>query len=256
MSPVIVGNLDIAMLTFWAFCIFFAGLVFYLNKESRREGYPVEDEDTGAVWSQNIIDIGAPKSFLLPHGQGTTFAPPTTPRDPVIIAARRLWRGAGAPIEPIGNPLVDGIGPAAYAERARHPDLDWEGHPRVVPMRKLPGITVARQDADPRGFTILGADGKPAGKVVEMWVDRADRLVRYLETQLSSGRIILVPMTMAVVSRRKGVVEVDALNAAQFEGAPAIDAPDTITLYEEERVQAYFGGGYLYANPSRSEPLI
>jgi photosynthetic reaction center H subunit len=27
-------------------------------------------------------------------------------------------------------------------------------------------------------------------------------------------------------------------------------------LYEEERIVAYFGGGYLYANRARQEPLI
>jgi photosynthetic reaction center H subunit len=34
------------------------------------------------------------------------------------------------------------------------------------------------------------------------------------------------------------------------------EAADAITLYEEERIVAYFGGGYLYANRARQEPLI
>ena len=38
--------------------------------------------------------------------------------------------------------------------------------------------------------------------------------------------------------------------------APAIENTGTITLYEEERVQAYFGGGYLYATRARQEPLL
>jgi photosynthetic reaction center H subunit len=29
-----------------------------------------------------------------------------------------------------------------------------------------------------------------------------------------------------------------------------------VTLDEEERIVAYFGGGYLYSSPSRQEPLI
>jgi len=29
-----------------------------------------------------------------------------------------------------------------------------------------------------------------------------------------------------------------------------------VTLNEEERVVAYYGGGYLYATPARLEPLI
>jgi photosynthetic reaction center H subunit len=51
-------------------------------------------------------------------------------------------------------------------------------------------------------------------------------------------------------------VVIDALNAAQFAGVPRLEATDQITLYEEERVQAYFGGGYLYANAERQEPFL
>ena len=41
-----------------------------------------------------------------------------------------------------------------------------------------------------------------------------------------------------------------------FAGVPMPVTPGQISLYEEERVLAYFGGGYLYANRSRQEPLI
>jgi photosynthetic reaction center H subunit len=61
---------------------------------------------------------------------------------------------------------------------------------------------------------------------------------------------------MSVVKGKRGVVEVDAVTAAQFTDAPAIVGPDSITLNEEERIVAYFGGGYLYATPERSEPLV
>jgi photosynthetic reaction center H subunit len=37
---------------------------------------------------------------------------------------------------------------------------------------------------------------------------------------------------------------------------PKIARPDQVTLYEEERVVAYYGGGFLYAVPSRSEPIL
>jgi photosynthetic reaction center H subunit len=63
-------------------------------------------------------------------------------------------------------------------------------------------------------------------------------------------------MMMAKVDRRRRRVVVDALVASQFAGAPRPEARDRITLYEEERVQAYFGGGYLYATPARQEPLL
>ena len=63
-------------------------------------------------------------------------------------------------------------------------------------------------------------------------------------------------MMMASVNRRRGKVVVDALNGAQFAGVPRLDSATQITLYEEERVQAYFGGGYLYATRNRQEPFL
>ena len=47
-----------------------------------------------------------------------------------------------------------------------------------------------------------------------------------------------------------------AITAAQFDDVPAIETPGIITRYEEDRVQAYYGGGYMYATPERAEPWI
>jgi photosynthetic reaction center H subunit len=250
MAPVI----DVTMLCFYSFLLFFVGLVAYLNRESRREGYPLEDEMTGRVFSPKLLDLGDPKVFKLPHGQGNVN--PKTARDSRDIKARKTWGSYGSPYVPTGDPLVDAVGPASYAQRAKRPDLDWEGHARIVPMHAAPGISVSRGDADPRGFVMLGVDGKTAGTITEMWIDRADRLVRYLEVLLDNGRSVLVPMTMAVVHGKKGVVQTDSISAAQFANAPGIGAKDSITLDEEERIVAYFGGGYLYSSPGRQEPFL
>jgi photosynthetic reaction center H subunit len=72
----------------------------------------------------------------------------------------------------------------------------------------------------------------------------------------TGGRQVLMPMFVASVSRAGHSVTTTEITAAQFADAPAIEGTGVITLYEEERVQAYFGGGYLYATPDRSEPLI
>jgi photosynthetic reaction center H subunit len=61
---------------------------------------------------------------------------------------------------------------------------------------------------------------------------------------------------MAVIDKGRGVVKVDAILASQFAGVPKLASPNQITLDEEERVVAYYGGGYLYATPARLEPLI
>lgn len=255
MNPHITAGIDVALLVFWAFVLFFVCLVFYLRREDRREGYPLEDETSG-----RLDTVGGPmhtastKSFKLPFGHGTVTAP-TRGREPVDIAARRTDRFPGAPYAPTGNPLADGIGPAAWAERARRPDLDMDGHPRIVPLSTTGDFWVVSQDSDLAGWPVVGADGAIAGTVSDLWIDRADRLVRYIQVMVGE-RPVLAPMMMAKVDRRRRLVAIDALLAGQFAGAPQIEATDQITLYEEERVQAYFGGGYLYATAARQEPYL
>ena len=47
-----------------------------------------------------------------------------------------------------------------------------------------------------------------------------------------------------------------AILGAQFADVPAHAKPDTVTLREEDRIAAYYGGGTLYAEASRREPLF
>jgi photosynthetic reaction center H subunit len=51
-------------------------------------------------------------------------------------------------------------------------------------------------------------------------------------------------------------LRVKAVLASQFADAPALRKPDVVTLLEEDKICGYFGGGYLYAEPSRLEPLL
>lgn len=255
MHPTLTHGLDVAMLVFYAFVLFFLGLVIYLRREDRREGYPLEDEFTGRLESQGGPFLTASqKSFRLPFDRGTVTAP-TKGREPVTIAARRTDRFAGAPYAPTGNPLVDGVGPAAYAERAKVPDLDMEGHARIVPLGNAPDFALSARDPDPRGLKVLGCDGNVAGTVGEIWIDRADRLIRYLAVDLNDGSgQVLVPMGMSNVRRDRVIV--DAVTAAQFADAPRTPTGGTVTFYEEERALGYFGGGYLYATRDRQEPYL
>jgi photosynthetic reaction center H subunit len=257
MHVTLTPGLDVALLTFYAFVLFFIGLVFYLRREDRREGYPKEDEFSGAVesWGGPFYSANA-KSFRLGFGEGTVSTP-TKGREPVKIAARRTDRFAGAPYEPTGNPLVDGIGPAGYADRANVVDVDWEGHARIVLLSATDGeYWVTPKDPDMIGWPVIAADGKVAGTVTDLWIDRADRLIRYLDVAVEGGARALAPMAMAKVNRARKLVVVDAINAADFAGSPLPETPGKITRYEEERVVAYFGGGYLYANRDRQEPFL
>lgn len=255
MHPNLTPGIDVALLVLWAFVLFFITLVVYLRREDRREGYPLEHELDGRLESPGgVLLTATPKTFILPFGHGTVTTQQGE-REPVQIAARRVENFAGAPYTPTGNPLADGVGPAAWANRARRPDLDFEGHPRLVPLSKADGFTIDRADPTLLGWPVVGADGQVAGKVADLWIDKADRLVRYLQLDAEGG-VLLAPMMMASVDKRRRRVVIDALTAAQFAGVPRLESDTQVTLYEEERVAAYFGGGYLYATPDRQEPFL
>lgn len=249
----VVGSIDVAALAFYAFVLFFVLLVFWLRREDRREGYPLEDELTGRIESAGgPLHTASTKTFHLPFGRGAVTAP-TQGREPVAINAKRRENFGGAPYSPTGDVFAAGVGPGAYADRAKFPDQDAHGLPRIVPIGSADGITVAAASPDPRGMAVYGADGKRAGTVADLWVDRAEHVIRYLAIDTGSG-VVLAPMAMAVVKR--GAVVIDAINAADFVGAPKPSANGEITRYEEERVVAYFGTGYLYANADRQEPFL
>ncbi len=251
----IVGTYDVTELVFLAFVLFFIGLVIYLQREGRREGFPVEDETTGRIDTVGgVLHTPTPKAFLMPFGRGKLMSPPAG-RDPVEVAGTRSFRSPGAPYIPTGNPLTSGLGPAAYANRADLPDLDAEGRNRIVPIGMTEHIRVDTRDPDPRGMAAIGADGAVAGTITDIWVDRAEHQVRYLEVDTGSAKV-LAPMGMAKVLRKKNQVVIDAINAVDFSAAPVPKKAGEITFLEEEKIFGYFGGGYLFANAARQESLL
>ena len=253
----LVGSIDVAELALASFFLFFIMLVFWLRREDRREGYPLEHEISGMVESMGgPLSMASPKRFRLPFDRGVVVAPVRREqgREPVNIAAKRLENFPGAPYTPTGNPLADGVGPASYAQRARWPDQDAHGRARIVPLAGEASISVWSGGRDPRGMSVTAADGVIAGTVRDLWIDRAEHQVRYLEVETTGGKIVLAPMAMASVSG-KGV-SIDAINAADYDGVPQLETAGEITRYEEERIIGYFGGGYLYASAGRQEPWL
>lgn len=264
------GAFDIVSLMLTLFVFFFIGLMIYLRREDRREGYPIEDD----VHARLEPALGTffspdPKGFRLPGG-GIVYKPDEQ-RDTQELKAARRSRVSGTPYEPVGDPMLAGVGPGAYALRAKTPDLTDHGALKITPLRDAPDFVLDRRDPDPRGMTVLGCDKAPAGVVADVWVDRGEILVRYLEVELAApapatpqlvgavaapSRRVLLPMTMAVVSRGSRTVRVDAIRAGQFANVPALETPDAVTRDEEERIAAYYGAGYLYATPARLEPLL
>jgi photosynthetic reaction center H subunit len=55
--------------------------------------------------------------------------------------------------------------------------------------------------------------------------------------------------------KRDGVF-VKSIYAAQFANVPVTQSADQVTLLEEDKISAYYGGGTLYADPMRSEPIL
>jgi photosynthetic reaction center H subunit len=248
----ITAYIDVAQLTLYGFWIFFAGLIWYLHRENKREGYPLESDRSPHIKVQGFPAVPPPKTYKLANGQLVTV-----PKDGIStapIAARSVGNYPGAPIEPTGNPFLDNIGPGSYTRRADVPDTTVDGAPRIVPLRSDPAFGVAAQDPDPRGKPVYGADGALGGTVRDLWIDRSEAIFRYLEVTTGSGRNVLLPVIFSRIGARG--VQVRAILGAQFEGAPAPRQPDQVTLYEEEKIMAYYGAGTLYATPERAEPLL
>jgi photosynthetic reaction center H subunit len=255
----ITGYIDVAQLVLYGFWIFFFALIFYLRREDKREGYPLESdrsERSDRVRIQGFPAMPGPKTFLLAHGGTSTVPDPR--KDARPIHARPVAPWPGAPLEPTGDPMADGVGPASYVERSNAPDLTFEGLPMIVPMRVAIDFTVAERDPDPRGMEVLGADGRVAGTVSDLWVDRTEPQIRYLEVAVDGAtpRHALLPIQLARIDGYRRQVKVKSILAAQFAAVPALQQPDQVTLSEEDRICAYYAGGNLYAEPSRQEPLI
>jgi photosynthetic reaction center H subunit len=249
--------LDVAQITLYGFWIFFAGLIWYIRQEDRREGYPLENDVTGEYNRDPWLFVPAPKTFKLPHGRGAVSVPDLERRDTRKIAGERTARAPGSPLVPVGDPLLAGVGPGSWAERADLPDLTAGGANKIVPLRLDGEFYLASEDPDPRGMEVVGCDGEVAGTVSDVWIDRSEYLIRYLEVSLGKGakaRSVLLPVNFTVF--RNGHAYVHAITAAQFAKVPGTKSPDSITMLEEEKVTAYYGAGTLYANEKRAEPLV
>jgi len=245
---------DAAQLTLYAFWAFFAVLVYYLRSEDKREGYPLVTDGPNPERLIGFPPLPEPKTFVLRDGS-TRTAPRAEALVPVTNAVP-AYKFDGAPLIPTGNALLSGVGPASWAERSDLPDIDAEGHNRLVPLRVATDLSIASEDPDPRGFKAIGADGKVAGTVSDVWVDRGDLLIRYYEVATSATRTVLIPAPLVKVHGEEQKVSTGAVPAALFAGAPTLANPDRITFREEDRVSAYFGGGYLFATADRSESWL
>jgi photosynthetic reaction center H subunit len=240
---------DVAQLVLYVFWAFFAGLIFYLAREGHREGYPM---DSGRENGPQINGWPVPEPKVYRLDDGREFLSPDVNRPDGSYSAQPAHRFNGAPLEPVGDPLLAGVGPGAWAARADIPDMH-EGHAKIVPLRVAADHGVSPRDTDPRGLPVHGADGEVAGTVTDLWIDRCEMMFRYVEVQVPAGHRVLLPIAFARI--RKDEVSVQALLGAQFGNVPRTRSDEQITLLEEEKISAYYGAGTLYATPVRQEPL-
>ncbi len=255
MTGTFFGNFDLASLSIWMFWAFFAVLVYYLQRENMREGYPLESDDSSESANQGPFPLPEGKTFNLPHGRGEVTVPNGKPegRD---LALRRTNAANGYPMEPTGDPMVDGVGPASWAPRRDVPELDGQGHPKIIPMVAAESFHVSA-GRDPRGMPVVAGDNAVVGKISDMWIDEAEQMVRYLEIELDpqfgEGKR-LVPLTMARI--RADRVTVRSIFGEHFNNVPRHASDRQVTMLEEEKICGYYGGGTLYASVQRSEPIL
>jgi len=248
----ITSHIDVAQVVLYAFWIFFLGLVLYLRREDQREGYPLVSEEGPS--KPGYFYPPEPKSYELAGGGVRKSNRP----DRADLPYRTTSGLIGMPIEPTVEPLKSGLGSGSYSNRVDEPDQTFDGHNRIVPTRVAGEYGVMEGDRDPRGYTVIGSDGVPAGKVVDLWVDRAEFIFRYFEVEVegAGGKRVLLPVGFTFVNNQRKAVVVDSLRAAQFADVPTLKDPDQVTRLEEDKITAFYGGGYLYSSEQRAEPVL
>ncbi|KPP92124.1 MAG: photosystem II photosynthetic reaction center subunit PuhA [Rhodobacteraceae bacterium HLUCCA08] len=252
------GGVDLASIAIWMFWIFFAALIIYIQRENMREGYPLVDDD-GKDTGISGWPLPSAKTFRLPHGRGDLTVPSAeneAAHDRGDLALARTSESAGSPYVPTGDPMADGVGPAAWAPRRDEPELDAHGHAKIRPMAALPDFHVSA-GRDPRGKAVVAGDGEVVGRVIDMLIDVPEQMVRYLVMDLNpegQGNHRLIPITLCRIKADR--VAVRSLYAHNFPGVPQTASPDRVTLLEEDKITAYYAGGTLYADPARLEPQL
>ncbi len=248
------ASVDLVEILFTLFFIFFFGLVYYLQREGKREGYPLVNDRSDRVRVEGFPAMPGPKTYYLDDGR-TVDAPKPEPEE-THFSAEAAAPHPGAPLQPVGDPMKANFGTGAWTMRSEVPEKTLEGTPRIIPVRDSSVWHVDSRDRDPRGMDVIAGDGEKVGTVADFWIDLAEPQIYYLEVSLTSGRKAIVPFGFATIDKRNDVIRVDVIYSKHFEDVPQLASPDQITPREEDQICAYFGGGLLYADEKRAEPYF
>ena len=81
--------MDLAQVTLYVFWIFFACLIFYLRREDKREGYPLDSTASGGGVVHGFPRMPDPKNYLLRTGHIATLPNHITAKDFRLGPSRR-----------------------------------------------------------------------------------------------------------------------------------------------------------------------
>ena len=240
----ITGYIDVAQLVLYAFWIFFAGLIYYLHREDKREGYPLESNAPGRGRVAGLSGrCRRRRPSCSPTARTRHGAAPRRSRRRAERAAARAAT-AGAPLEPTGNSDARRRRPGRLRAARRHARSHPRRRPRSCRCASRHDFGVAAHDLDPRGLPVIGADGVVGGVVSDVWVDRSETLFRYLEVEVATAR------RAACCCRSTSRASARRRRAGRLDPGPRISPtcrrtrnPDQVTLLEEERIMAYYGAG-------------
>ena len=243
------GHLDAVQILVAIFFLFFLALIYYLRREDKREGYPLWDVSPRNVPIEGFPAVPPSKIYILMEG-GTTAMPHRYGSSAArAIPAENYF---GAPLIPIGDAMLAEVGPGAYPLRKTTP-LMAEGEPQVQPMRVAHGWDVMKGDADPRGMRVMDGNKNEVGTIVDLWVDRGVKILRYLEVKLDHAEgqdeetgHVMVPIFRTDIRTKRRIAIVQTMLAGHIRLAPRLANPDQITAREEDQVNAYFSAAHMY----------
>ena len=107
-----------------------------------------------------------------------------------------------------------------YRTAIRQEHIDDRDRPgQLVRLNDLEDFRVAKGDSDPRGWTVVGADGIAIGEVDELIVDTGSMEAKYLDCDVEEDKLelepidrhVLIPVEYARLDRDKKNVVVDGL---------------------------------------------
>ncbi len=105
---------------------------------------------TGAASRSSAIRLRRRRAPSISAGGETVTVKDGRPDTrPLAMMQPQLY--PGTPFVPTGNPMADGVGPAAWAERADKPDVTLHGAPRIVPLRIDGAFHIATDDPNRSG---------------------------------------------------------------------------------------------------------